>query len=75
MTNPSSTTIQLTGANAQYTLTKTCKVTFLGIENDSCTIENTDQVTATFTKGVPPTDSEAYPELRISETVGSDTVQ
>jgi hypothetical protein len=50
-------------------------VTFVSIVADGCTIGSANQVTTTFTSGVPTTDADAKPELRLVDTAGDDDIE
>jgi hypothetical protein len=52
-----------------------CTATFAGIAADSCEVISATEATATFTTGVPTSDTEQMPELRLRDTSGDDLIE
>jgi hypothetical protein len=52
-----------------------CTATFAGIVADSCEVISATEATATFTTGVPTSDTEQMPELRLRDTSGDDLIE
>jgi hypothetical protein len=50
---------------------ETCEALFLGMVSDSCTVESSTSVVATFNMGVPTSLTDVVPQLRFNATDGS----
>ena len=68
----SSTELKFMGSNFP---SETCEGLFLGMVSDSCTVESSTSVVATFNKGVPTSSTNVSPQLRFNSTGGSHYAQ
>ena len=61
--------LEFTGANLP--ISDPCEAVFLGQVSDSCTVQSSSKVIATFDNGLPTTSTDTAPELRFFASDGT----